>query len=506
MNEFLNNLKLQDTSKKVEFFFILMLIPIAIILYCKDIEWTELFPLSLEKVCLINWGLLFVLLFIFTLFTLLFFKKEKLKYLFKAPDYQSITNRYFWRLVITSLLLIISLILALVVDLKISTYHKLYTWICLISLFLLSIYSYKSNLASYLKRRLENIPHNFVRTIATEQEYFNVAIILAIVTIISLTLLMNNLSNEDLGSTILDISYTMIGVFFSVLIYFKIEDKTKSLSDYMNKFIRILEDSKMGDKIYIIGPTLFVGQEFHRSLHEKYKKCLFDRIGEMQFIIANLNFAQNQLYDSSKSNDSEKRFSKNQKEIDKCVIDIKECGKSTSINKTGDYKKISNKFNTALKKFEKLLDSYSNKEEKGLFTFHEIYVPFRNSDIDQASLEFNISHHCKLINFYNELMKRIHTADCTIESKFNHLDWKYYDNPDITSEKKSSKGYSNFFAVANIDQGDYYIGQFIVTNNKVHEFHGTSFKNVNISIQMDSMLDGFIKQHLYNKQDGANIV
>lgn len=383
-----------------------------------------------------------------------------------------------------------------------------YNWLSLFSFILVSIYVYKSNCARFLKNFLQNSPDNFVRTIATEQEYFLLAIAIATLSLIVLSILMNDLPNTDFGSTVIDIVFTMIGGFFSVLIYFKIDDKTKSLGDYMNKLIRILEDSRKDDEIYIISPTLFVGQEYHQNLHNKFKKYLFERIGIVTFRIANLYFDKKALYEENIEIESgEDKIKVNQTVVNQWFTDIKGCRTITTFKNPQKCKEIINKLECALNNFQKLLDKYSNNK-KGLFSFHEIYVPFNDIDLDQTTLEMNICHHCKLIAFYKELLKKFGPDDDAInimihpksgesnnKSTIKFLKWDYYDDPNLKIEYKSSKGYSNFFAVANITQGDYYIGQFIVNSNKVHEFHGTSFKNINISTQMKQMLDEFIRTY-----------
>lgn len=365
------------------------------------------------------------------------------------------------------------------------------------TIFLVSIYIYKSDFARRLKSKLQNSPDNFIRRIATEQEYFILAIAIAIIALIGLSVSMNHFPFTKLGSSILDISFTLIAGFFSVLIYFKIEDKTKSLSDYMNKFIKIVGDARDGDTIYIIGPTLFVGQEFHQNLHKKYKQCLFGKIGRVRFVIANLNFNETKM--SQDIGDG----SKNQKQIamDNWVLSIESCREQSPIIKPRKFfKEQYEQIEEAIGGFGNLIEGYSNRNP-GLFYFHEIYVPFRADNIDQESLERNIKHHCNLIKFYIELIERINT-DNNYEANnliIKHLNWDYYYHPKTSIGNETAINHSNFFAVANITQGDYYIGQFIVNSNKVHEFHGSSFRNENISEQMQQMLDGFITKYEYNE-------
>ena len=506
---------IKEIIGRIEKLLVFLLFAYATFIF-SEIDELSLCPFSFAWTCLINWGRILTVLFICILVLFQFLTKERLKQLFmKKIDDQSIKNGYCWRLLVTFLILIHSIFLALAINSEISEFDIHYTFVSLITLPLLFYYVYKSQLASILKKYLDNTPYNIIRAIATEKEYFNLAIILAVVTLVILTLLMNDLKNQKLGSAILDISYTIIGGFFSVLIYFKIEDKTISLRDYMNKFIKILDNSKEKDLIYIIAPTLFVGQEYHNRLHEKFKRTLFERIGKVRFVIANLSFEESELVKNQ--NDisvNGKSLRVDDEMLNSWINNIKKCSNITSDTENVD-ELIENK-KDGLKNFISLLDCYSGLR-LGLFSFHTTFVPI-NEGLTQRALVINIEHHLKLISFYKELTIKAAKFKMFQDRTtiFKNLNWLYYKRPEYTKseidnlknqelfdksdwesalkETKLTKS-ANFFAIANITQGDYYIGQFRVFDNKIHEFHGTSFENKNISKQMETMLNGFIDEY-----------
>lgn len=469
-------------------------------LILSEIDTLTLFPFTFEWTVLINWSKILIILLLGILCVFQFLSEERLK-------------QHNWRILVTFLILVNSLFLAFTINSKISDLDIYYTFFCLITLLLLFHYIYKSKFGSVLKNYIDTTPYNFIRAFATEKEYFNMAVIFAVVSLVILTLLMKDFKYEQFGTAFLDISYTIIGGFFSILIYYKIEDKTISLGDYMNKFIKILENAEDGNEIYIVSPTLFVGQEFYGRLHEKYKQTLLNKIGKVKLTIANLSFNMDVL--SSKECSitiDENVVNVNDNVLNTWMENIK---KFSNVSSTSpDNENLFNNKNKSVVNFECLFKHYSGNN-LGLYSFHSAFVPIKRDGLSPIDLQNNIEHHLKLTSFYNELLIKAKTVNSTY-TNFKLLNWLYCQKPEYTISKikilkkegndikdeinnllKTTilENSSNFFAVANISKGEYYIGQFHVSSNKAHEFRGTSFINTNISKQMKEMLDGFIKEY-----------
>lgn len=466
-----------------------------------EIDTLTLFPLTFEWTVLINWSKILIILLLSILFVFQFLSEERLK-------------QHNWRILVTFLILVNSLFLAFTINSKISDLDIYYTFFCLITLLLLFHYIYKSKFGSVLKNYIDTTPYNFIRAFATEKEYFNMAVIFAVVSLVILTLLMKDFKYEQFGTAFLDISYTIIGGFFSILIYYKIEDKTISLGDYMNKFINILENADEGNKIYIVSPTLFVGQEFYGRLHEKYKQTLLNKIGKVNLKIANLSFNINEFSkDNCNITIDGSTVTVNDNLINTWMENINKFS-NVSNNSSENEALLQNK-DVSVKYFECLFKHYSG-ENLGLYSFHSAFVPIKRNGLTPIDLQNNIEHHLKLTSFYKELLIKA-SIEKNMSTNFEFLNWLYFQKPEytqsyITSENNGNNiieevknllkttiieknQSSNFFAVANISKGEYYIGQFHVSSNKAHEFRGTSFINTNISKQMQEMLDGFIKEY-----------
>lgn len=470
-------------------------------LILSEIDTLTLFPFTFEWTVLINWSKILIILLLGILCVFQFLSEERLK-------------QHNWRILVMFLILVNSLFLAFTINSKISDLDIYYTFFCLVTLLLLFHYIYKSKFASVLKNYIDTTPYNFIRAFATEKEYFNMAVIFAVVSLVILTLLMKDFKYEQFGTAFLDISYTIIGGFFSILIYYKIEDKTISLGDYMNKFIKILENADERNEIYIVSPTLFVGQEFYGRLHEKYKQTLLNKIGKVNLTIANLSFNKEVL--SSENCDiliDGNNVNVNDNMLNTWMEDIK---KFSNVSGTAsDIDELIINKNTSVSNFECLFERYSG-ENLGLYSFHSAFVPIKRHGLSPIDLQNNIEHHLKLTSFYKELLIKAKTENSSY-TRFKFLNWLYFQKPEytksyITSSEKNGdikeevdnllnktiiekKQSSNFFAVANISKGEYYIGQFHVSSNKAHEFRGTSFINTNISKQMQEMLDGFINEY-----------
>ncbi len=473
------NFRLEAIPVFVIIFSTLIFVFYDIIFVCNYFNLNSLCSISIERVILLLLSFLIIICLLF---------KKKIKVCSKS---QSL-------LIISLLLFLFSAPLALF-NRGIYKLHFLYNVISIFSFFLLIILFYKSKFANYIKKKSLDTPNTFLRKIANNNEYFIVAIIIIILTPIFLTFLINDLLKEQVHSSFLGVSYTLVGVFVTSLIYFKLKGKTTTLKEYMDELISILESSKEGDKIYIIGPTLFIGHEYSKRLHKSLKNILFEKIEQkVEFVVANLSIQREEL---TKISDNDKStFLKN----------IKYGFKKVSNLENSEHDEYENAKNFLF--IKNLLQKETEKEKKGLFDFHWKYLDFIN---DKAKDEERVAiHYYDLISFYQKLCSKINAQ--YNGSEIRELHWNYYNKPYLNQsfvdsqsilnkqQKRATKPNgpfkSNFFAVANITQGQYFFGQYKIYDDRDQEFHGTVFENRYIGSQMDTLLDEFIKGYPKNLQ------
>ena len=496
-----------------------ILIVILILIINNIIKFNCLDSLNKTSLCTINYEQVALIILSLLIIVCLFCKTIYTKYTKKFPVTFSISL----------LLALFSFFLAIKYDYIIGdiqnegihTLNFIYNVIGILSVSLSTVLLFKSNFANYIRNKSQTETNRFIRKVAGNNEYFIVVIIILILTPIFLTFLVNDLFVQKFHGSFLGISYTVVGIFITSLIYFKLKDKTTTLKEYLNTVIDILEFSSKGDTVYIIGPTLFVGHEYYRRLHNRYKHLLFEKIQSVNFVIANLYF-NTMIIEKIATKDI------------KGFLSIVREGRKLESNKIPkEQEKIMNDRRIAIEEFKKVI---SPKEyDAALFHFHDIYFPLQIEGHDQYTLEINTEHHLELIFFYKDLLDHISKkkdVDTKTETEktpkaekvqesnpvepntdLKFLNWFYFNKPLFTNTyiklpknkigKKelerarlfNNRSPSNFFAVANISRGHYYIGQYKILNERNHEFHGTSFVNKNISAQMEKLLKEFIEEY-----------
>jgi len=246
----------------------------------------------------------------------------------------------------------------------------------------------------------------------------------------------------------------IVGIYVTSRVYFEIqEDKTVTLEDYMKNLNYIISSSREKDKILIIAPTIILGQSHktHKIDGNKDKDKRYIHIIDTYFDQIMKHLEIGEIYFALLDFDY-----KNFKEIE--------------VHSEGNKKA-----------WYKILDMCGNDiGRKPLSNYH--FESYCQGAYDHDNLQRYMAE------FGSKLKKLIHTG----KANFIRLDSKMYIDGDNYAQGRG------FFAVANFDNGMYYLGAY-EHYNRTYNFHGTYFRNEHIKTQMLNMLNIIINDKIVSE-------
>lgn len=271
----------------------------------------------------------------------------------------------------------------------------------------------------------------------------------------------------------LSLIFSVYGFIVACLIYIKKDTKTTTLKDFIHRLILMIDNASKGETVKIMLPTLFLGYNSHKTLHNSFKTSLNKAIKRgVKFSFYQLNITKDFLAEYEVL-------------LNRAVMEYGDGNKNTLLNRL----KSNNIINPAVIVLQKRIANEKSKSSLIGCHLEEYALPEeekkekKNYNPLTEETTKSLRHFIDLLDFYIKLINYEN-----VELKFMRKE--YY----ITSEGLSS----GFFAVSKTSKNDgsYFLGHFDVNTEEQEAFYnGDCFDSSNIKNEMEELINNYYEKY-----------